>query len=143
MKIKDVPQDYGMGEDQSEICYAVDDNGKYVLAASLGWAPKNIANAQAWQVIEADVESALAQIRTGKASPLAFYMARHQMSVGLLAQYVGMFRWRVRRHLKPAGFKALTPDLLGRYADVFEITPQELKQIPSVTDDKRRHGKNR
>jgi hypothetical protein len=135
MKIKDVPQDYGMGEDQREICYAVDEKGNYVLAPSLGWEPKNIANAQAWQVIEAQVADALDRIRTGRASPLAYYMARHQMSVGLLAKYVGLFRWRVRRHLKPSGFKALTPDMLRRYADLFEITVRELTQIPSDTGE--------
>jgi len=131
-----------MGEDQSEICYAVDDNGQYVLVPSLGWAPKNIANAQAWQVIEDKVADALERVKAGTASPLAYHMARHQMSVGLLAKYVGVFRWRVWRHLKPSGFKALTPDQIQRYADVFDITPEELTRIPSSADDKEQHDKN-
>jgi hypothetical protein len=139
MKEKDVPQDYGMGEDQSEICYAVNDDGQYVLAPSLGWAPKNIANAQAWHVIEAEVAHVLERVRAGKASPLAYHMAKHQMNVALLGKYVGMFRWRVRRHLKPSGFKALTSDLLQRYADVFGISLQELTQAPLVTNNKRQH----
>jgi len=53
MKIKEVPQERGTISDNfHEVCYAVDDDGHYVLTDSAGWEPKNIANNQAWEVIE-------------------------------------------------------------------------------------------
>ena len=69
-------------------------------------------------------------IRTGRQSPLAFHMAANQMNISLLAKYVRMNRWRVKRHLKAGVFKRLKPEILKRYADVFEITLEQFLQIP-------------
>ena len=133
MKIEDVPQDRGMIGDQTleEVCYAVDQNGRYVLAPSAGWEPKNIVNEQAWTLINQDVADTLDKIRAGKLSPLAYHMAKNQMTIGLLAKYVGFNRWRVWRHLKPSGFNKLTPEMLKQYAEVFDLEVELLKQVPS------------
>ena len=131
MKIEEVPQERGMMPDNiHEVCYAVDDDGHYVLTASAGWNPKNIANNQAWEVIEHEIAKALKGIHAGKLSPLAFHMAKNQMNPGLLAQYAGFSRWRVKRHLKPAVSKRLTPAVLEQYSDVFGITIKQLQQFP-------------
>jgi len=132
MKLKDVPQDHGMGGDQSEVCYAVDEQGRYVVAPSLGWQPKNVANAQAWQEVEKNALEALERARAGQVSPLYFHMTRHQMSVGLLARYVGLFRWRVRRHLKPKGYAKISPTHRLRYAELFEIAVEDLDRLPDT-----------
>ena len=131
MKISDVPQDRGMiTDDRREICYAVDDNGNYVLAESAGWEPKNVANSQAWDIIRNQVQETLKNIEAGILSPLAFHMVNNQMNVSLLAKYVRLSRWRVRRHLKPAVFDRLKPHILKRYADIFEIDVSFLSRIP-------------
>lgn len=132
MKIDDVPQDQGMIDNPKlrEICYAVDGKGNYVLAASAGWEPKNIANDQAWELIRKQVSTVISKINAGKLSPLAYHMAKHQMSVGLLAKYAGINRFRVWRHLKPSGFGRLTPDMRRRYADIFELKVDELDIFP-------------
>ena len=131
MKISDVPQDRGMiTDDRREICYAVDDNGNYVLAESAGWEPKNVANSQAWDIIRDQVQETLKNIEAGILSPLAFHMVNNQMNVSLLAKYVRLSRWRVRRHLKPAVFNRLKPQILKRYADIFEIDVSSLSRIP-------------
>ena len=113
-----------------EICYAVDEQGRYVLSPSRGWEPKNVANQQAWELIREEVEATLAKIRAGKLSPLAYHMVRNQMSVGLLAKYVPNGRLRVRWHLRPAVFERLTPQELKPYADLFEVQPEALKKVP-------------
>lgn len=133
MKIEEVPQDRGMINDhRREVCYAVDDQGNYILTGSAGWEPKNIANRQAWDLIDAAAAEALAKVRSGKASPLAYHMARHQMSMGLLAAYAGFGRLRVWLHLRPGPFGRLAPAALQRYADAFGISIQELKSVPDV-----------
>jgi hypothetical protein len=132
MKLKDVPQDHGMGGEQSEVCYAVDERGRYVVAPSLGWKPKNVTNAQAWREAEKQALEALDRVRAGKASPLWFHMTRHQMSVGLLASYVGLFRWRVRSHLTPKGYARLSPAHRRRYAELFEVPVEELDRLPET-----------
>ncbi len=131
MKIEEVPQERGMMPDNiHEVCYAVDDDGHYVLTASAGWNPKNIANNQAWEVIEQEIAKALKGIHAGKLSPLAFHMAKNQMNTKLLAQYAGYSRWRVKRHLKPAVFKRLNQAVLEQYSDVFGITVKQLREFP-------------
>jgi len=128
---RDVPQDDGLNQGQSEITYALDDDGRYVQAPSLGWEPKNIANEQAWELIRKEISSEIDLIRAGKRSPLAYHMVRNLMNVALLASYAGLTRWRVRRHLKPAGFRRLDRDMLKRYADIFGISPEDLQKFPA------------
>lgn len=131
MEIKDVPQDPGILDDYGrEICYAVDQNGNYGLVQSIGWDPKNIANRQAWQAIEEKMNQAREDILDGKRSPIGFYMACNQMDIRLLAQYMGLYCWQVRRHLKPAVFKKLKADVLEKYAALFNVSADELKSLP-------------
>ncbi len=130
MRKDQVPQDGCLLEGQQEICYAIDEQGRYVLAPTAGWEPKNVANHQAWEVIRDQLLEVLEAIREGRQSALAFHMARNQMDVGLLAAYIGLSRWRVRRHLKPAVFARLKPELLERYAAVLEISVEELCRVP-------------
>lgn len=119
-----------MGGELSEVCYAVDERGRYVIAPSLGWEPKTIANTQAWERVQEKAEEALGRVRAGESSPLLFHMTLHQMSVGLLARYVRLFRWQVRRHLTPKGYSRMSPAHKNRYAEVFETTPQALDRLP-------------
>jgi hypothetical protein len=48
----------------------------------------------------------------------------------LLAGYTGLFRWQVRRHMKPAAFRRISPALADRYAAIFRITTEELMEAP-------------
>ena len=117
---------------RKEVCYAVDDDGHYVMTGSAGWEPKNIANRQAWDLIDVAAVRALEKVQAGKASPLAYHMANHQMSVGLLAKYAGVSRLKVWLHLKPGPFSRTTPELLKRYADAFGIPLSQIKSVPDT-----------
>ena len=131
MKTSDVPQDNGtIDEYGHEICYAVDPEGHYRLTPSLGWEAKNIVNEQAWEVIAAETANAYTLVKKGTLSPLAFYQVKHQMDLTLLAQYVSMAKWRVRRHMKPHIFKNLPDKILQKYAGVFGISIADLQQLP-------------
>jgi hypothetical protein len=132
MRESDVPQDGGLNRGLQEITYAVDANGRYVVVPSLGWEPKNIANAQAWEVIAEDIRTQARRVRAGERSPLAYHLARNLMTVGLAASYVRLPRWRVKRHLKPSVFDRLKPEILQRYADLFGLTLAELKRLPAA-----------
>jgi hypothetical protein len=69
-----------------------------------------------------------------QASPLAYHMARNQMDVALLAQYMGLMRWRVKRHLKPRIFNKLPLNLLDRYASLLKVTVAQLRDIALVAE---------
>ena len=132
MRQRDVPQDEGLNQGLRELTYAVGDDGRYVGVSSSGWEPKNIANAQAWEVISQDIREQARLVREGRRSPIAYHMARHMMTPGLVADYVRLARWRVKRHLRPAVFERLKPDILQRYADLFGLSIAELKRIPDT-----------
>jgi len=128
MKISSVGHDVGVTEGLTEIRYAVDDDGRYVQVGSSGWEPINVANTLAWEQVRQVVAEAAQQVVAGKTSPLAYYMAVNQMDINLLAQYMGMARWRVKRHLKPKVFKRLRLGMLARYALLFKISPEVLAE---------------
>lgn len=134
MQKNEVPQDEALLAGWNEVCYAVDESGRYVLAESAGWEPANIANIQAWDVIRSDVSAALARVRAGELSQLAYQMARHQMDAKLLSGYAGLFCWQVRRHMKPGPFNKLKPAQLARYAAIFKTSSAELTRIPDFSE---------
>lgn len=127
MKKKDVPQDEGLMDGRFEdVCYALDENGNYVPVLSSGWEPKNEAMKQAWEVIHEHVEEARRKVLEGQYSPIYFFMEKNMMDVKLLAEYVELPRRRVRRHLSPKGFADLSREHLEKYAEVFDITAEQL-----------------
>lgn len=128
MKREQVPQDDenlmdGRGR---ELCYAVDENGNYVKVLSSGWEPKNAALLQAWEQISEEAKQAFMLVKAGKASPLAFFMARGMFDIALLSAYVDMPKKTIRAHLDPDKFRTLDETTLAKYAEAFNITIDEL-----------------
>lgn len=131
MKKDEVPQDEGnlSKNNVRELLYATDDQGNYTTALSKGWEPKSIALSNAMDDISERMEAAKAQIKAGTASPIVYFMEAAKMDLGILASYVGMWKWRVKRHFKPSVFAKLSDKTLQKYAEVFEISVNELKNF--------------
>lgn len=131
MKKEEIPQDRSNLETAKfkELCYAVDDDGKYMTAQSTGWDPKTIALDNALQEINERVEIARQKVIANQTSPIEYYMELHKMDLSILSSYVGIWKWRVKRHFKPSVFKNLKNSTLEKYAEVFEISVNDLQQI--------------
>jgi len=130
MNKEDVPQDLSsLGKITKEICYATDASGKYTTELSKGWEVKMSALDVAWQDIGERVAAARAKVLKQEASPLLFFMELKLMDVGVLAAYTGFWKWQVRRHLRPAVFKKLSDRRLRRYAEVFDISIDDLNTL--------------
>ena len=130
MKKEDVPQDSSaLGKVTKEVCYATDGSGKYTTALSEGWDVKVTALDTAWKDIEKRMAAAKMKVQNNEASPLLFYMEKGLMDVPILAGYTGFWKWQIRLHLTPAGFRRLSDKQLERYAKVFDITAAELKNM--------------
>lgn len=130
MKKEDVPQDLGaLGKLTNEVCYATDASGKYTTALSRGWDVKISALDTTWDEVSARIEAARQKVLNNEASPLLFFMEKGLMDAGILAGYTGYWQWQVKRHLKPNVFKKLTDKQLRRYAEVFNVTIDDLKTM--------------
>ena len=130
MKKEDVPQDLSaLGKITKEVCYATDSDGKYVAELSKGWDVKITALDAAWQDIDVRIAEARQKVLNKQASPLLFFMEHALMDISLLAQYTGFWQWQVKRHLKSHVFEGLAQQKLQRYANVFNISVDQLKNM--------------
>lgn len=126
MKKSDVPQDKGK---LTELCYVVDEKGDYTTINSTGWEPKKIALENAIQEINERSAAAKSRVLNNETSPIEYYMELNKMDLNILASYVGLWSWRVKRHFKPKVFKNLSDKILQKYADTFEISVEQLKDV--------------
>ena len=130
MKKEDIPQDLSsLSKITKEVCYATDDTGKYVTELSNGWDIKITALDATWQDIEGRIVAAREKVLNKEASPLLFFMERGLMDIGILAGYTGFWKWQIKRHLKPAIFKNLPDIKLRRYAEVFNVSVDDFKNM--------------
>jgi hypothetical protein len=137
MQKKEVPQDKGLTEGLYEdICYALDENGNYTVVPTTGWQPKTDAMLQAWDVIHEKVEQARQLVLSGELSPIAYYMEKNLMDVKLLADYAGLPKRKVRKHLKPDQFEKLDIEILKRYTETFGISVETLLNFRETLKDK-------
>ena len=138
MKAKEVPQDDENileGKFKDPI-YTLDENGNYTTSYSVGWEVKNEVLKNAWGAINEKVEEARRKVLNGTASPILYYMEKTIMDTSLLAKYTGFFFFSVKKHLKPKGFNKLDDEALVKYADIFDLTVEELKDIERIKNDK-------
>ncbi|MBC9811184.1 hypothetical protein H9Y05_01735 [Crocinitomicaceae bacterium CZZ-1] len=130
MKKSEIPQDEGPLKGWTrEVCYAKNEDGKYERGLSAGWSVKNDALDSAWEEVNKSVEEALKQVRAGKMSPIFYFMELKLMDVAVLAHYTGFWKWTVKRHFNPFRFKKLSDKVLQKYADVFEVSVEQLKNF--------------
>ena len=132
MKEQDVPQDsenstYG-GE--KKLIYAVNDCGDFVGVKSSGWEVEAEATRAALDLIHRQCEDSWARANRGETAALEYFMCYRRMDLTLLAQATGLFRWRIRRHLKPPIYARLGNPIMARYAQALELDIETLKHLP-------------
>ncbi len=130
MNIKDVPNDkenFKGKSDMRKLVYATKDDGSYTNVNSDGWEVENMATRQAWDAVEEELKEVVQQVKAGQSSPVAYYMHKCLMELPILAKYVGKWQWQVKRHFKPTIFASLDAKMLERYASVFNISVEELR----------------
>ena len=130
MKISEVPQDITYYEGEKRACYALDDQGKYVMVTSSGWNDEAVVNGLAVTELAVALEETRIAVLAGLKSPLCYHMERRQMNSDILGKTAGIAAFRVKRHFRPDVFSKLKPSILNRYAQALAVTPEELKTVP-------------
>jgi hypothetical protein len=87
-----------------------------------------------------ELEKIRQQICEGVTSPLAYHIHKYfsnygyiltgcSASIKLLSSYTGISKRHIKRHLKPSNFNQLDEDTLKKYAEVFDISIEELINV--------------
>ncbi|OFX32126.1 MAG: hypothetical protein A2X08_13360 [Bacteroidetes bacterium GWA2_32_17] len=128
MKKSDTPQDPSLLDNfTKDVYYVTDDSGKYVTEKSRGWEVKATALNLTWDDVKQRVEKAKEDYFKGKCSPINYFMENKMMDLNIVSSYTGFWKWQVKRHLKLNVFNNLSEKKLLKYAKLFEISVDELK----------------
>jgi len=137
MKVKEVPQDdITFYEGEKRACYALNDEGKYVIVPSTGWEYEAVVNGLAVDELAAHLEKTRKEVLAGIRSPLYYHMESRQMNPQILAKTSGISVFRVKRHFRPGIFARLKPSLLASYAEALALSVEELKTVPGKSAGK-------
>ena len=131
MKVTEVPQDITYYEGVKRACYALNDEGKYVVVGSSGWSAEEVVNGLAVDDLAVTLEETRKAVLAGVKSPLCYHMELRQMNPDILGKTAGIAVFRVKRHFRPEIFNKLKPSVLERYAKALAITQEELKTVPN------------
>jgi len=131
VKKQDLPQDESnlQSANMTEVLYVTDENDNYITANSIGWDAKKAALEESMELINERIEEAKQNVANNLVSPIVYFMELNKMDIQVLAAYVDMWQWTVKRHAKPKIFKKLSDSTLKKYADAFEISVEELKNF--------------
>ena len=130
MKKNEIPHDLGaLGKITKEVCYAVDESGKYTTELSEGWEVKATALDVAWNDVEDRIAIAKQKVLNHEASPLLFFMEMKLMDIPIVAAYTGFWKWQVKRHMKPSVFEKMSDKKLQKYAEIFETSVDNIKNM--------------
>lgn len=130
MKKEEIPQDKSALEKYTrDMLYVKDSKGKYTTALSTGWEIKKVALDNAWDDINERVKMAAMAVKTGEKSPIFYFMELRLMDLPLLSDYTGFWKFTIKRHFKPSVFSKLSTSHLSKYAKVFAISVDELRNF--------------
>ncbi len=130
MRERDVPQEGNATlAGHRKAVYAVGEDGKLRIVPSRGWEVEEVVTRQAVEDLERRAREARDRALAGAASPLEYHMYRARMDLAMLAATAGIWRWRVRRHLRPQVFARLHVRLRRRYADALGVTLEALARV--------------
>ncbi len=130
MKVNEVPQDITYYEGYKRACYALNDEGRYIIVTSSGWSTEEVVNGLAVAELAANLEETRKAVLKGLKSSLLYHMERRQMTPEILAKTVGIACFRVKRHFRPEVFTKLKSTVLDRYAKALALTLEELRTVP-------------
>lgn len=132
MKKDQVPQDQCPFDLFALGYYAVDEKGEFNIVSSVGWQGTNEGWGDRLQIERDGFRQARERVERGEMSPLHYHMAVRRFEPRLVASYLGLWTFQVKRHLKPKVWAKLPPAMVERYAGLFQITVEELKTLPAL-----------
>jgi hypothetical protein len=132
MKVNEVPQDGMCVIETTMVRYAVNEEGKFEAVPSNGWEPGFHAMTNFQDEMRELTARARERVKNNQCSPLEYFMYNAVFDVDALAQYMGISKRIVRKHLTLKGFDKLNEDLLRRYAHVLHTDVETIRNFKSA-----------
>ncbi|RXJ85604.1 hypothetical protein [Arcobacter sp. CECT 8985] len=111
-------------EGQQKVMYVADEEGFHT--ENYGSSVEEFATQTAVEEFELLAKESL---ENKLSSPIEYFMYKNRMDISTLASVMGIFSFRVKRHLKMKKFQKLNDKLLNKYAIALNITIEELKGL--------------
>lgn len=129
MKKIEVPQENNSTlNGQKKVMYGTNKNGEF-QRINYASSVEEFATITAVEEYEELQKECLEDIKNDIASPIKYFMYRNRMDLPTLTSVVGIFSFRVKRHLKMKYFRKLNDKILQKYALGFNIEIEELKDF--------------
>ena len=129
MKKIDIPQEENKAAGGvRKVMYAPDESGDF-KKFNYGSSVEEYATSLAVNEYIIQRDESLENIKKGISSPIEYYMYDNRLDVPTLSSIVGMFQFRVKRHLLAKNFKKLNNKILSKYALAFNIELKDLKEF--------------
>jgi len=125
MKEKDIYIEY---KDQEIILYAEKEDESYDAIKSGSYASKYYLG-NFFDMKEKLDRSLREDLRNSKISPVYYFMVMQDMGPRDLARRIGISMRKLRKHFRPEVFNSLDDATLQKYAVVFGITVDRVKEI--------------
>ena len=123
-----------MYQNNRELFYSFDkEKNCYTHKVAYQCETNQVIIKQGWDALKERINSIKERVIAGELSPLAYYMETNQMEVSMLAQYAGIRKWRVKKHLRPKGFNRLSLNDLEKYSSALDISMDELTNPEFLT----------
>ncbi len=125
----EVPQEENKTLDGiKKVMYAKDEEGEF-QKVNYGSSVEEFATQTAVEEYEVLKQESLENIKKELSSPIEYFMYENRMDLPTLASVVGMFQFRVKRHLRMDVFKKMNDKLLSKYVQAFNIKLEDLKEF--------------
>lgn len=127
MDIKDTPQDnICTYQGAKKAIYSTNENGEYEIIPSTGWSVEELVTMQAVDEFKRLELEAFESWENKNSSALEVCMYQRRMTIGTLAQVVGLWQWRVKRHFDYKTFSKLSEKIIARYCVALDMSRLEL-----------------
>ena len=113
---------------QQVILYVEKEDGSYEPIQTGSYITKNYLDD--YELKRHHLEDSLRkQVQSGIVSPVYYYMVLEDLTLSELSSRVGLRKGKVKKHLEPGHFATLDKDTLRLYADVFNVSPDEMLKL--------------
>jgi hypothetical protein len=112
-----------------ELLYSYDEQGNFKKEVGYHGENDRIVLQQAWDLFADRIEEARQKVIAGKASPIVYWMEKILTDPMGLSMMAGVPFWKMKLHCKPFFFNKMSDKTLSKYAQAFNITVDELKNV--------------